>query len=132
MILHSAVLILQSFAAVLTALSYTNLLTNKWQIIFIVQTFVDMIVQLVICYICLTMGSSVQLRKFKMTLDVSHPGAPKVIFTLKESISDFELIEESIGDISRSSSVTSENSEIQLFKRGQSFENERGCNEIMQ
>jgi hypothetical protein len=113
MILHSAVLILQSFAAVLTALSYTNLLTNKWQIIFIVQTFVDMIVQLVICYICLTMGSSVQLRKFKMTLDVSHPGAPKVIFTLKESLSDFELIEESIGDISRSSSVTSENSEIQ-------------------
>ena len=40
----------------------------------------DVIVQLMICYICLTMGSNEHLRKFQMTLDMST-GVPKFVFS---------------------------------------------------
>ncbi len=46
----------------------------------------DVIVQLFICLLCLTMGSDKQLRKFILTLDVTIPGAPKLIWTPRMSV----------------------------------------------
>ncbi len=46
----------------------------------------ELTVQLFICLLCLTMGSDKQLRKFILTLDVTIPGAPKLIWTRKMSV----------------------------------------------
>ncbi len=65
MIIHIILLTLQSLVAVFAALElYIQVLFNYSQVITIVMTAVDLIVQLMICYICLTMGSHVHLRKF--------------------------------------------------------------------
>ncbi len=59
----------------------------------IVVTVVDLIVQLMICFICLTMGSHENLRKFRLTLDPTT-GVPKVMFMpIRES--DINTIVES-------------------------------------
>jgi hypothetical protein len=70
MILHSVLLILQGFVAIFQAIE-PFILLSYGSMITIVVTAVDLIVQLMICYICLTMGSHVQLRKFQMTLDMT-------------------------------------------------------------
>ena len=63
MILHSILLTLQSLVTVFSALSpYIPLFFYHATLITIVVSAVDLIVQLMICYICLTMGSHVQLR----------------------------------------------------------------------
>ena len=63
MILHSILLTFQSFVNVLYALeTYIPFLLSHGALITIVTTVVDLIVQLMICYICLTMGSYIQLR----------------------------------------------------------------------
>ena len=72
MILHSILLALQSLVNVFNALIlYIPFFLNHFGVITIVVTATDLIVQLMICYICLTMGSHVQLRKFQMTLDMT-------------------------------------------------------------
>jgi hypothetical protein len=63
MVLHSILLTLQSFVNVLFAFEpFIPFFSSHGAIIFIIVTAVDLIVQLMICYICLTMGSHVQLR----------------------------------------------------------------------
>ncbi len=63
MILHSILLTLQSLVSVFFALyPYIPFLSSHTALITSVETAVDLIVQLVICYICLTMGSHVRLR----------------------------------------------------------------------
>ncbi len=52
---------------------------------------VDVIVELMICYICVTMGSDERLRKFKMTLDMTS-GVPKFRFCLKENNEEVEIL----------------------------------------
>ena len=63
-----------------------------------------------------------------MTLDMTS-GVPKIVFSRIRS-SDFE-IEENVNDeiIESSSSISFE---LQRMTRSQSYENERGCDEIMQ
>ena len=78
------------------------------------------------------MGSSVYLRKFQMTLDVSN-GVPYVMFSrIRESFRNSDIIIEDSVENEILSNRTSANSEYQIMLRGQSFENERGCNEIVQ
>ena len=63
MTLHSILLTLQSLVNVLNVLEpYILLFSSYGPLINIVTTVIDLIVQLMICYICLTMGSHVQLR----------------------------------------------------------------------
>ncbi len=63
MILHSILVTLQSFVYLLFALiAFIPFFTRHGPLINIVVTAVDLIVQLMICFICLTMGSHVQLR----------------------------------------------------------------------
>ena len=63
MILHSILLTLQCFVNVLNTLEiYIPFFLSYVALIYIIVTAVDLIVQLMICYICLTMGSHVQLR----------------------------------------------------------------------
>ncbi len=83
---------------------------------------VDFIVQLMICYICLSMGSHVHLREFKMTLDLSK-GVPKVMLTrnIESVVISESEIEETIGEKSRSSSESSKYSELKLLMRSQSL-----------
>jgi hypothetical protein len=71
-----------------------------------------------------------------MTLDMTK-GVPKIVFSrIRESLrdsminSDFEVAENVNDEIIDSSS--SIDFELHRMKRGQSFENERGCDEIMQ
>ena len=63
MILHSILLTLQSFVNVLNAfIPYFPFFYSYTIPINIFVTAVDLIMQLMICYICLTMGSHVHLR----------------------------------------------------------------------
>ncbi len=74
--------------------------SNHWNLISVVLTLIDMIVQLLICYICLSMGSQAHLLKLKMTLLVSNR-VSKVVFT---SFSERKSViegEETFGDQSR-------------------------------
>ena len=65
LVLHLLLLIL------ITVVSSAPLLRNRNSLYYIVLTITDMILQLTICYICLTMGSNAQLRKFRVTLEVN-------------------------------------------------------------
>ena len=49
-----------------------------------VVTASDVILQLMICFVCLTMGSHEHLRKFIMTVDLSL-GFPKIVLTRIQS-----------------------------------------------
>ncbi len=63
MILHSFLLTLQSLVNVLNALKpFITFFLNYSGVFSIVVSAVDLMVQLMICYICLTMGSHVQVR----------------------------------------------------------------------
>jgi hypothetical protein len=63
LILHSILLTLQSLVNVFNVLIlYNPFISSHSALISIVVTAVDLIVQLMICYICLTMGSHVHLR----------------------------------------------------------------------
>jgi hypothetical protein len=63
MILHSALLIQQSLVTVFAVLDiYIKALNNHRALINIVVTGIDLIVQLMIGYICLSMGSQMYLR----------------------------------------------------------------------
>jgi hypothetical protein len=83
MIVHSILLLFQSFVAIIYAILTFGLLKNWFTPINIFVTAVDILVQIAICFICLTMGSSEKIRKFKMTLDLTNPKAPNVIFIHK-------------------------------------------------
>jgi hypothetical protein len=87
MTLHAAILSLQSLVTIINSLlPYIPFLYNRQYIINIILVAVEVLVQLAICFICLTMGSHEFLRKFKLTLDLSN-GAPKVVFSrMKESV----------------------------------------------
>ena len=63
MILHSILLTLQSLVTVFNAFEpFIPFLKSHAGLINVVLTTADLIVQLMICYICLTMGSHVQLQ----------------------------------------------------------------------
>ena len=70
-------------------------------LIAIVSTAVDVFVQLLICFICVTIGYDVRLRKLKITLDMTT-GVPKVIFLcvrerVRESFINIEIeVEDSV------------------------------------
>ena len=100
MILHSLLLILQSLVAVLNALiPYTPVFLNHAALTTNFETALDLILQLMICYICITMGSHDNLCKFKITLDLTT-GVPEIVFShFRESdVLSGLLIEDSIGD----------------------------------
>ncbi len=72
MILHSILLTLQSLVTLFNGFEpFIQFLFSHAVLINVVMTAVDLIVQLMICYICLTMGSHVQLRLYQMTLDMT-------------------------------------------------------------
>ncbi len=88
MILHGVLLTAQFLLTVVEALVPYIPFFLKWSnIIAIILTSVDVIVQLLICFICVTVGSDVRLRKFKMTLDMTT-GVPTVKFCLKDNIAE--------------------------------------------
>ncbi len=65
MILHSIMLTLQSLVAIIYALvPYIKIFLAHNVKINIIVIVVDLSVQIMICYICLTMGCHVHLRKF--------------------------------------------------------------------
>jgi hypothetical protein len=100
MVLHTLLVTLQSLVVVFsTLLNCIRAFYKHSALVSTVLIAVDLIVQLMICYICLTMGFHIYLRKFQMTLDLTT-GVPKVMLTrIKESMVVSELeIEESIGD----------------------------------
>jgi hypothetical protein len=99
LVLHLLLLIF--ITVVSSIIPYIPYLWNIYGLYAIVLTITDMIFQLTICYICLTMGSNSQLRKFRVTLDVSE-GIVRFKLTLKESIIESEVFEtlrnESVND----------------------------------
>jgi hypothetical protein len=79
------------------------------------------------------MGCNVQLLKFHFTLQVVDGVAKIVVKRLDSDCSNFcdLVVEETTEEESHSSLQFTENSEFAFLSRGQSFENERGCDEIM-
>ncbi len=72
MILHAVLVTLQSFVTVLTSIyPYIGVLYQKQDLIGLILIVIDVIVQLMICYICLTVGSHEHLRKIQITLDMT-------------------------------------------------------------
>ncbi len=66
-----------------------------------------------------------------MTLDMTS-GVPKIVFShITESFIDNSIEIEASVEVSIIESDSSINNEIQRMTRGQSLENERGCDEIM-
>jgi hypothetical protein len=88
MILHSVLLALY-FLEVCPNLGYTFTYrggsffraTNR----LIELTVLEVILQLFICFICITMGSDEYLRKYKLTLYVIMQGMPILIYKRKDS-----------------------------------------------
>ncbi len=70
MILHCVVLIFNCFVLFFYCVPYSTFGPKQWASIEVMSAAADLIVQLAICFICLTMGTSEQLRRFKMTLVV--------------------------------------------------------------
>ncbi len=99
MILHSLLLTLQSFIGIFGAMiPYIKLFYNQSVLITVIVTTVDLIVQLMICYICLTMGSHVYIRNTRITLDLTT-GVPKVVFScIRESVRGSEIENEIVED----------------------------------
>jgi hypothetical protein len=74
-------------------------LKQKTILVNIVLISVDTILQLAICFICLTMGSHVNLRKFKITLELNQGVARVVLSRYRESLIENEVtFEETIRD----------------------------------
>ena len=64
MILHAILVTLLSFATVLNSIyPYIGVLYQRQDLIGLILIVIDVIVQLMICYICLTIGSHENLRK---------------------------------------------------------------------
>ena len=85
MVLHSTLLIIQCSAVILANVPY------KWAPQFYVKLWaviplIDMIVQLLICYICYTLGASEMLTRFDCYLIEDGQGNFIVKYKLKEGI----------------------------------------------
>lgn len=85
MVLHASLLTVQLLVVVMNTIPHRFIATwyYKLQIVLVI---VDTILQLAICYICWTMGSSVELRRYNLTL-VSYGSGNSVSlkYTLKGS-----------------------------------------------
>ena len=49
------------------------------------------ITQLGICFICWSLGSSIELPRFKLTVEIGPSGVAKLKFRLKESFDEIEV-----------------------------------------
>lgn len=110
----------------------------------IVIPFVDLIVQLLICYICLTLGSSDQLNRFDCSIVPDGLGGYFIRYRLKKGVPETvgvpfcasELTEddsdvESQDRESVFNSFTREESLWRDRRRGMSLQNTKDCDEIM-
>jgi hypothetical protein len=88
--------------------------------------YADLVNQLMVCYICWTMGSSVKLRQYNCTYVRTADGRVSLKFRLREP-----QFTQSIGDLSEDEELE-EHPDITSRKRGMSLDNERGCDQIMQ
>jgi hypothetical protein len=70
MILHCVVLIFNCFILFFYCVPYSTFSSRQWAAIEVMSAAADLIVQLTICFICLTMGKSITIRNYKMTLVV--------------------------------------------------------------
>ena len=85
MVLHSTLLIIQCSLVILGNIPY------EWaprynSIIWAVEPIIDMIIQLLICYICFTLGASDQLTRFDCYLLEDGQGNFIVKYKLKEGV----------------------------------------------
>ena len=49
------------------------------------------VTQIGICFICWTLGSSLELRRFKLTVEIGPSGQARLKFRLKESFDELEV-----------------------------------------
>jgi uncharacterized membrane protein len=83
MVLHSTLLIIQCCAVILANVPYTW--AERYNnIIWAVMPVIDMIVQLLICFICFTLGASDQLTRFDCFLIQDRQGNFIVKYKLKD------------------------------------------------
>ena len=87
-LMHVLLMIIQTSATVANSVrqaSFFDSYSNKLQI---VMVFADLAMQVAILYICWSMGSSSQLRKFQFTLARNFQGQILLQFRTKETIED--------------------------------------------
>ena len=82
--LHSALLVIQSVSSLLTNVpnSWQAFEIDLWSII----PIVDLVVQLLICYICWTLGDSEQLNKFDCYMIEDGQGGFLLKYVDRESV----------------------------------------------
>lgn len=85
MVLHSCLLVIQTLVVIAAICPYSAS-PNVYSIVWTCIPAVDMLVQLCICYICWTMGSSMHLRNFDCYLIQNSQGDYIVKYELKDHI----------------------------------------------
>jgi hypothetical protein len=94
LMLHCVLIVMQSFDVISNTIVYWKIKTNIKVIIGMITTLclMDFLVQIAICYICWTMGSSAQLRKFEVVFIKNQKGWTEVKF--KQRLSEkIEFVE---------------------------------------
>ena len=100
MILHSIMLGLQSLAVVTDGAPFKWFGMNYWHTFSIALLIVDTLMQFTICFICWTMGSSIQLRKYNLTLVTDQHGRSQLRFQLKDEFQLQESLDQNAHDTS--------------------------------
>jgi hypothetical protein len=81
MLIHALMLVIQVLAAIFV--TYWTANTHAETIEEISLVIVDVFLQMTVCYICWTQGSSVQLRRFELSVIPTQSGGLKFIIKRK-------------------------------------------------
>jgi hypothetical protein len=79
LLVHAILLGFQFFLAIIACIPY-YVIPNVYYKIEVVLTSVDILIQLMICYICYSMGTDITLRKNRCVLSVSETGGMEMSF----------------------------------------------------
>ena len=87
LVLHCVLVVMQSVDVIFNTIVYWKIKTNIKVLIGMITTLclMDFLVQVAIWYLCWTMGSSAQLRRFEVLLIQNQKGWTEVKFKLNRS-----------------------------------------------
>ena len=93
MLFHCTILVLNCLVVIVNSLPYSAFNHLEWTVVGVIVTLVDLMVQLCICFICWTMGSSQQLRRFRLTVVIDSRGNASL--GIKRNEAEFDIIHSS-------------------------------------
>ena len=141
MVIHASLLFIQS--AVVLTLVNPHPIKKVNNTILLIVPIVDMVIQLLICHICLTVGTSSQIRNFDCIMVEDGQGGYSLSLKLRSSVpeqigvplatsNNYESLSEDLeSQDSVRNSFTQQDSLWLNRGRGMTLENRKGCDEIM-